>query len=367
MSIASEIHQLVHTLSYGDAISSEVLAVQRAFIRRGSQSKIYAINVHPKYKGLAHDYREFPGSFCGEVVLHYSLGSPLNDLYLGLPRATRAIIHHNLTPARWFSAVNPRIAADIKRGIAELPKLCRASDRIIADSSFNAQELASQGLSVAVLPLLVDPERWAVDANFGIAQLLNSSGGINVVHVGRYAPNKCLEDLIRIFYFLHHHVEKNSRLWLSGIDIDTELYSYELKRLARELNVDHAVNFTGCMADSELRALYANAGAYLCMSEHEGFCLPLLEAMHFGLPVIAYAAGAVPETVGNGGIIVREKRHAQIAELVAEVSRNTALRQALIAAGKKRAAEFSLEKFEARLGEVFGGLAAPPLTNAAVL
>lgn len=350
-----KIHQLVHTLSYGDAISGEVLALQRCLRDRGHESEIYAINVNPKYRGKALDYREFPSNFDGEVILHYSLGSPLNELYRDLKTAVRSLIFHNLTPAHWFEGVNFRIVKDIEAGWQELPELCAVTDRLVADSSYNASELKKLGFEAQVLELPIDPGRWDVSANPGIKALVESDPALHVLHVGRLAPNKCIEDIIKSFYFLHHFVERNSKLWLVGIDIDTELYSFALKRLANELGLDDTVQFVGCLADSEVRALYETASVYVCMSEHEGFCLPVVEAMHFGMPVVAYSSSALPDTIGAGGILVTEKRHAEIAELIYELHTNEALRARVVKNGKERVAELNYERFCEQVAGLFVG------------
>ncbi len=350
---AVSISQLVHTLSYGDAISGEVFALQRCFESLGWESNIYAINVHPKYKGIAKDYRTLAADYQGELLLHYSLGSPLNQFYLEQKRATRTLIHHNLTPAKWFVGVNQRIVSDIEQGRLELPLLCSASQRLLADSQYNADELQALGFAAHVLELPLDPTKWKIERNDGIYSLVKAEGGIHVLHVGRLAPNKCIEDIIRTFYFLHHYVCRQSRLWLVGIDIDTELYSFALKRMILDLKLEHAVNFTGCLADSEVKALYQAATVYLCMSAHEGFCLPVAEAMHFGLPVIAYSSTAIPDTIGDGGLLVTEKRHAEIAELIGRISEDSVLREQLIRSGETRVKELSFEKFERRVKSVF--------------
>lgn len=347
------VHQLVHTLSYGDAISTEVLALKECFRASGCESEIFAINSHPRLKGEALDYRQFPADFIGEVVLHYSLGSPLNDLYRALEGAHRTLVYHNLTPPEWFEKVNPRVVADIRRGIQELPALCGLSNRVLADSAFNAAELRQHGVVAQVLELCVNPKRWEVAANSGITSLLRGRGGIHVLHVGRLAPNKCIEDVIKTFFYLHHYISQESTLWLSGIDIDTELYSFALKRLVRELHLEDAVNFLGCMADEELKALYEESSVYLCMSEHEGFCLPVIEAMTFGLPVVAYASSAVVDTVGDGGVLVHEKRHPEIAELIFEVATNTELSSNLRSAGHRRVERLSYTHFAQRVGELY--------------
>jgi glycosyltransferase involved in cell wall biosynthesis len=352
------IHQFVHTLSYGDAISSEVLALRRSLRELGIQSEIYCINVHPRYKGEAHDYRDFVShhgaDFSGTALLHYSLGSPLNDLYLSLKKSRRSLIYHNLTPPHWFEGVNPRIVSDIKRGQEELPLLCKATELLIADSAYNAGELKDLGFDAVVLPLMIDPARWDVPSNPGIASLVQNGAAINVLHIGRFAPNKKLEDIIKVFYFLHHHVNSNSRLWLVGIDIDTELYSFSIKRLVEELRLSHAVTFAGCLDDTEIRALYENSSVYLCMSEHEGFCLPAIEAMHFGLPVIAYGSSALPDTIGGGGIIVTEKKHPEIAELISKIHEDAALRSLLVQRGRERVQELQYDKFKENVSAVFG-------------
>ena len=340
-----EIHQLVHTLSYGDAISGEVIALQRFFQGRGIASEIYAIHVHPFYKGKARSYEEFPDGFQGKVLLHYSLGSPLNALYRRLTKADRTLIYHNLTPAHWFEGVNPRIVADINRGLEELPVLCKESTSLIADSHYNAEELRQAGFKARVLSLPLDIEKWNIPTNEGIANVVHSEPGIHVLHVGRLAPNKCIEDIIKIFYFLNRYGETKSRLWLVGIDIDTELYSFALKRIIHELDLQDYVTFTGSLADSEVKALYESASVYLCMSEHEGFCLPVVEAMHFGLPVISCDGTALGDTVGKGGIVVREKRHPEIAELILKVARDMEFRKRIVSAGHERVKELSLEKF----------------------
>jgi glycosyltransferase involved in cell wall biosynthesis len=347
------IHQLLHTLNYGDAISGEALSLQRVFRENGIKSDIYCINTHPKYKGLTKDYRDFDTAFLGEVILHYSLGSPLNHLYRKLTLATRTIIYHNITPSYWFKGVNPRIVNDIDSGILELPELVKMSNKILADSEFNAEEIKKLGTDCEVLPLTVDPSRWTENANQGFVNLLKNDGAINFLHVGRLAPNKCIEDIIKVFYFFNHHIEKNSRLWLVGIDIDTELYSFSLKRMVEEFGLTGKVEFCGGRSDDELRALYENCDIYFAMSEHEGFCVPVVEAMYYGLPVIAYNAAALPETLGNGGLVVNTKDPLKIAELSYKLIKDTLFKSAIISAGKERFKDFSFDKFRANVNQFF--------------
>jgi glycosyltransferase involved in cell wall biosynthesis len=346
------IHQLVHTLSYGDAISTEVLALQRVLRGEGYQSEIFAIHEHPLLKGRSIPYSELLNQRAAQLILHYSLGSPLNPIYESWSHGRRTLVYHNITPARWYRSINQRVADDIEAGLSDLPRLCGISDAIWADSNYNASELQDLGFTAQVLELLVDPARWDGVRNEGIFASVKGSPGIQVLHVGRLAPNKCIEDIIKSFYFLVKYIDPQARLRLVGIDTDTELYSFSLRELANHLGIGYAVEFVGPLSDSEVRAMYEASDVYICMSEHEGFCLPLIESMHFGLPVIAYAAGAVPDTLGSGGVLVREKRHLEIGELIADVGRPGDLRDLLIRGGRERVADFSFERFAGRVREL---------------
>jgi glycosyltransferase involved in cell wall biosynthesis len=349
------IHQLVHTLSYGDAISTEVLALQRVLRGQGYESEIFSIHEHPKLRGQSTSYTKLASDSAADIILHYSLGSPLNELYSRWSGGKRRLVYHNITPAIWYRSINQRVADDIERGLSELPALCAISDAIWADSPFNAQEIKALGFSAAVLELLVDPARWSEARNEGLYASVSSSPGTQVLHVGRLAPNKCVEDVIRSFYFLVKYIDEQARLRIVGIDTDTELYSFSLRELANYLGIGYAVEFVGPLADEEVRAMYEASDVYLCMSEHEGFCLPLIEAMNFGLPVVAYGAGAVPDTVGDGGIVVYEKRHAEIGELLAEVAAPGPLREELQRKGRARVGHFTYQRFSTRVKELLDG------------
>lgn len=357
MSSPRPIHQLVHTLSYGDAISTEVLALQAALRGLGVESEVYALHEHNLLKGRSRPARSLEECAEADIILHYSIGSPLNEIFAAWDRGHRLLVYHNITPAEWYDGVNNRVAVEIRRGIADLPSLCALADRIWADSRFNADEIRALGFSAAVLDLPIAPERWSRPRNEKLFKSLQRQAGIKVLHVGRFAPNKCIEDVIKSFYYLQRFVDTSATLRLVGIDADTELYSFSLRRLVKALGIDHCVTFMGGISDEEVRSLYEGSSVYLCMSEHEGFCLPLIEAMHFGLPVVALNAGAVGDTVGDGGILLSDKRHAEIGFLLGEVGRNESLRSRLIEKGRNRVSAFSFETFQSRVRELLMGRA----------
>ncbi|MCC6933508.1 MAG: glycosyltransferase [Deltaproteobacteria bacterium] len=347
------IDQFVHTLNYGDAISNEALTIQRLLRAQGIASDIYVIHAHEQVKQYVRYWATNRDEILAgkdsqqAIILHYSIASPLNAAFSDLRQLKRVLVFHNLTPAHWFLSYNDRVVKDLEVGFSELPRLLPQADLLLADSAYNKKELLAFGAKdVNVLPLPLDSQKWSVAANAGIAAALRDHGGKNILHVGRLAPNKCIEDIIKAFYFYHHKIEKKSKLWLIGIDIDTEIYSFELRRLVSELRLEGDVEFVGAVADCELRAFYENSDLYLCTSEHEGFCVPLLEAMYFALPVIAYDACAVGETLGDGGVLIDHKRPAEIAEIMNLLLADNSLRAGLLTAAKARAVEFGLEKFE---------------------
>ncbi len=348
--------QLVHTLNYGDAISGEAIAIKRLLSEQGIQNEIYSVHSHEKVEKYRKDWCEFSidieRSLAANekigIILHYSIASPLNELLLQTPsECQRVLIYHNLTPERWFKGYNARVLADLRCGRSELPALLERVDLVLADSTYNKEELVDMGCPNArVLPLLLDDKKWDVATNQGITNALTGHGGKNILHVGRLAPNKCIEDILKAFYFYHHKVEQKSKLWLIGSDVDTEIYSFELRQFVSELRLKEAVEFVGAVADSELKAFYQEADAYVCMSEHEGFCVPLLEAMHFGVPIIAYNACAVSETLGEGGLLLSDKSPAHLAEIIDIVISDESVRSKLVNNGRAQATVFSEQKFK---------------------
>lgn len=225
--------QLVHTLAYGDAISGEAVSIKELL---GDSCKIYSINTHPLLKKYSNTINAEEISKADVVLLHYSIGSPLNKIYQDLKGCKRVLLYHNLTPVKWFESYNYRVAKDLEQGLSELPGLLKCSDQVLADSTFNKDELVAMGCSAAeVFPLLFDSSKWSVAANPGIANVLSTNGKVNFLTVGRLAPNKCVEDIIKSFYFYHHKINKDSLLWIIGHDIDTEIYSFELKNLVVNL------------------------------------------------------------------------------------------------------------------------------------
>jgi glycosyltransferase involved in cell wall biosynthesis len=219
--------------------------------------------------------------------------------------------------------------------------LARVTDLALGVSEFNRQELEAAGFRrTGVLPILLD---WAAYAHPPVRSLLERyRAGTTLLYVGRVAPNKRIDDLIKAFYF-YRRLDAASRLLVVGSAVDTEGYLAGCQKLAAELGVADAVVFTGSVSQAELCTYYRLASVYLSMSEHEGFGVPLVEAMHFGLPIVAYAAAGIPGTLGGAGLPVAEKDFPTVAELIHQVVIEPVLRDAVVAGQRERLKAFDRE------------------------
>ena len=345
------IHQFVAGFSKGDAISNEALALRTLFRQWGHASEIFSETrrILPELRKEAHDAFAFEKQCTPDdlVLLHLSIGSPLNALFAALP-CRKAILYHNVTPAAYLERVNKQTALHLERGRSEAASLAGAATVVMADSRFNAAELEAMGYgSVQVLPLVLDFEKLQARPDPQVTRQF-ADGVTNVLCVGRCAPNKKVEDVLMAFFHYHRFINKQSRLLHVGSWAGTESYYYMLCAQARSLGLAN-VHFAGSVPQAQLNAFYACADVFLCMSEHEGFCIPLIESMHFDLPVLAYAAGAVPETLDGAGILAREKRFPDLAEMMNRAVSDTALRNAVIDAQRQRLARYRRRNLEAEL------------------
>lgn len=345
-------HQLVPNLAFGDAISQQALTLQKLLHGLGVRSEIYAQHVDSRLRGGARPHRRLREEQGDEapVLYHFSIGSEVTDTYRLLPNP-RALLYHNITPPEFFRGVNEKVAAHCAQGREELRSLRSTCRVALADSEFNRSELEAFGFeNTAVLPIILDPERYAVRSVRRIERPYRD-GHVNFLHVGRLVPNKRIEDVVKVFYFYRRKINPDSRLFLVGIDTDMEIYAFALRELVQELGLSGVV-FTGGVTQRELVSYYRIAQVYLCMSEHEGFCVPLVEAMHFGVPVIAYAAGAVPETLGDAGALVLRKEFPELAELAALLCEDQDLRMQIVADGRRRARHFEPGAILPRLRDI---------------
>jgi L-malate glycosyltransferase len=336
------VHQLVSNFDYGDAIGNHVRALRGVLRRWGYASDVYAQYIHEGLARDAHFYTRYrdvigPGNVC---LFHFSIGSEVTSFYAGLPDR-KLLVYHNITPAEYFVGVNARVADRCRRGRWELERLVPVTDLALGVSEFNRRELEAAGFRrTGVLPILIDWTQYAHPPLKSIAEAYD--GATTLLFVGRIAPNKRIEDLVKTYY-LYRRLDPGSRLVLVGTAVDTEGYLAGLQKLAAELGVLDGVVFTGPVSQAELCTYYRVASVYVTLSEHEGFCVPLLEAMHFSIPVVAYASTGVPGTLGGAGVLVEDKDFPTLAELLHRVVTDGPLRQAIVAGQHERLHAFDAE------------------------
>ena len=344
------IHQMLPDFSYGDAIGNDVLGIRKVLRDWGLNSEIYAQHVHPKLAGSARPYWEYQeeSGFNRLLIFHFSIGSEVSEFVRRLPDR-KILIYHNITPPHFFKGINPEVERRCALGIEELKLLAPAFDLGLGVSEYNRQELERAGFKkTGVLPIFLDFKDYHLAPEETVSKEL-ADGRINILHVGRIAPQKKIEDLVRVFYLFQKRHRPDSRLILVGTDSGMRNYGRALQQMVEDLGLQEKVRFAGFATSRELVTYYSRSQAYLCLSEHEGFCVPLLESMFFGLPVIAYLTGGIPETLGGAGIGLQEKNWEEIAESLALVIEEPAFREQIIAGQKERLQELTLDKNSARL------------------
>lgn len=338
------INQLLPTLSYGDAVSNSALGISRALSKFGIKNAIYAETIHPKMMRYAKSATRCPRN--QPVIYHMSIGS---NLAHSIPEfeQTKIMIYHNITPPHFFSGYNPLVEQLCRDGRKQLISIKDYFDYAFADSEFNRQELLEIGYSnTSVVPLIINFDEYNITPSNDIIEAYNSNDGyVNLLFVGRIAPNKKQEDIIKVFYYYKNYINQRSRLFLVGSHNGMERYYNELKTLVESLQLTDVI-FTGHIPFNQILAYYCIADLFLCMSEHEGFCVPLVEAMLFDLPIVAYDSSAIASTLGNAGFLVSKKDYKAIAELVQIILDNQAIRDRLAHNRKARLEELSNEKAE---------------------
>lgn len=345
------------TLAYGDAISNHILEIDRRLKQWGIESHIYAENVESRVSQMGEldrDYEPFLDETEDWLIYHYSIYNSNVKLY-HQSRNHKILIYHNITPPQFFHGYRELLESACRFGRSVLPTL-RDCDWALAVSEFNRRELVDVGFPgarTAVLPILVGLDNFAESRrDSGLFKKLRGSGDVNVLYVGRIAPNKACEDLIKIIHVYRHYVNPHVHLWLVGMR-SMPRYNQFLDALIGCLGMDDAVTFTGRVSLDDLRTYYEASDVFLCASRHEGFGVPLLESMHFGLPVLAYKEAAIPETLGQSGVMFTRFDYPEIAEMLDILVRDKALRQQLIETQRRRLLDFSPAHVEAQLRQLF--------------
>lgn len=310
------IHQMSATMSMGDAISNEVLALQKLLLEMGYKSEIYAENIDPRLSAQVKNYKKYKYEKDDIIIHHFGIGSDLNDFVFELPNKNKILRYHNVTPYEFFRGYNGTTMQLCQRGREQLEKGIKKYKKCLADSEYNKEELVDLGYSnIEVIPILLALDDYKKEPEESIIEKYKDGKTTNIIFVGRVAPNKKQEDIIRSFYFYKKYFNNKSRLFLVGSYGGMEAYYKQLVQLVDRLGLED-VYFTGHIPFKEILAYYHIADLFLCMSEHEGFCVPLVESMFFKVPIMAYSTCAIPYTLGKGGVLVKQKKYLEIAAMM---------------------------------------------------
>lgn len=351
--------QMIPSHHARDAAGAEVIYIESLFRSFGWQIETYADNIDEELKGRTRPSSELEISDPrGTIALyHFCVSSDMSYQFRDLP-CSRAMIYHNVTPAKFYEPYDAAIAEVCRLGRQQMKDLAPATDLAIAHSEYSRLELESAGYrTTRMIPFLLDRERTGIEPD---AEFINKlKGRPNVLFVGRMAPNKKPDDFIRVAKAYFEKDRTPVRFLLAGKRNVLPPFTREIDALLKwaDLNEDQLL-VTDEVTDAELMACFKAASVFLSMSLHEGFCVPLLESMQLGVPVLARAAAAVPETIGNAGSLFETSDYNTVAELVENLVSDEERRQTLIERGYNRLEHFDPEKWAFVLRVLFERFAA---------
>lgn len=348
------VHQFIPSLAVRDAVGSHTFAVDELLSELGADTTIYTAHINSQTRDRSRHYRQHVRDPAPDLIVYQaSIGSPMADYVMGRSEPLM-LNYHNMTPPEYFYGWEPSLGADLDFGRRQLARLCRRAVVGVADSEFNARELTELKLEhVEVIPVLTDDALLPVD-DPPTTRAIPDESAVTVLFVGRLAPNKCQHDLLAAMALLRQRVT-SAELVLVGSS-SSERYEKALREFAVELGIADAVRFEGSLPMADLVSWYRRADVFVCLSEHEGFCVPILEAMAWGVPVVAFDAAAVPKTVAAAGVVLDDKSPAVVATAIERVVRDAPLRQRLVQLGFQRASELRASAVRPQFQDFFKNL-----------
>ena len=358
----SGLHHFVPVLHRGDAVGRHTLRLRDATHARGIRSEIYVDTVDPETVAEAAPVLSYAGAAQkGDVVVYQFATASAMAPWLAGRSETLVVNYHNITPPDLMAPWDNHLALGQLRAQGDLRLLAPRTALAVADSAYNEAHLAQAGFATTA----VIPPSAALDPTVSAATMRPepaAGGGAQWLAVGRVSPNKALESAIAALAVARAHGDPAATLLVIGKPA-TDSYVAALHRYVAEMGLAHAVSFAGHASDATVASAYATADVLVVTSEHEGFCVPVVEAMSAGLPVVAFDRGALPEVLGGAGTLVSDKDPyalaAAIEDLLVDAPRLTTLRDA----GRRRLAELDLEsaadRFVSLLTPLLEGSARP--------
>lgn len=339
------IHQLLKTIVPGDAISQHTLSIQQILQKAGFQSEIFVETCHPDLVGMTYSLEHLTSMLQPEDILlfHFSQGTPIANKVLKLT-VKIVLIYHNITPEKFFRRTDHSTWLSLIEGRQQLPLLAKKAVLGLADSEYNRLELVTAGCQrTDVLPILIDFNIYNVKSNKMVMNIF-SEKQTTFLFVGRVTANKGHERLLKFFYY-YKKLEPSARMIIVGQYYGFEPYLYRLKQLMKQLRLED-VYFVGHVSHQELCSYYRLADVFLCLSSHEGFCVPLLESMYFQLPILALSGTAIDDTLSNAGIIFEKFDALFIAETANRIVRDNSFKMKILSLQNQRLRHFDKSRIE---------------------
>ncbi len=345
-----KIVQLLPTISFGDAVGNDARAIEEILKEQGYDTRIYAENIDGRLPaGTASYVRDMPHLGNDDVILYH--GSTGTELNYTLPSygGRKVMIYHNITPPHFFSKYSWQSEQLTQTGLEGMRYLSDKLNYCIADSEFNKCCLIEMGYTceIDICPILIPFSDYDKKPNSKVMARYQNDGYTNLLFVGRIAPNKKQEDVIRAFCCYQKRYNQKSRLFLVGSG-DGPYYE-RLKKYVSLLGLEDCVIFPGHIRFDEVLAYYHLADVFLCMSEHEGFCVPLVEAMYFKIPIIAYDSSAISDTLGKGGILLDEKTPEVVSGVINRLLADSTLKGYILSKQEEQLHRFSHKAVKAEL------------------
>jgi glycosyltransferase involved in cell wall biosynthesis len=352
----SGIHHFVPVLHRGDAVGRHTLRLRDATRARGVNSDIYVDLVQDE---TADETRPAPDYEAqarpGDVVVYQFATASSMAPWLAGRRETLVVNYHNITPSELLKPWDHYLALGQERALGDLSVLAPRTALAVADSAYNEAHLAETGFAAtAVVPpsAALGPEVAAAEPPVP----RDRRGGARWLAVGRVAPNKAVEHALAALAVTRQHGDPAATLRIIGRPV-TDTYERALRRQVAELGLTDAVTFAGYASDGAVAAAYAAADVLVVTSEHEGFCVPVVEAMAAGLPVVAFDRGAVPEVLGGAGVLVASRDPYALSRTIGDLLADPARRRRVVEAGRRRLAELNLDSAAERFVDLLLPLA----------
>lgn len=331
------LHQFLEAVSRGDATSDHAFLIRGWLREFGFESDIYAAGYQDD---LASEVRQYtPAEFSSEelVIYHHTIGSA-NLNYLIEQRTPLLLIYHNITPPDFFKKADPALARQLALGREQLQALRPSVRLALGASPYSQEELDVSGFeNTGVLPIVLNEADYAVPVDKRLQERLQNDDP-TLLFVGRVAPNKCQEDLVKLLFFVRQEFPRTRLILVGGLQ--AQGYVRWLRYFTGRYGLAGAVTLTGHVSQQEMVTYYKSADLFVSMSEHEGFGKPLIESMYFNLPVLAYSAAAVPSTMGDAGILFTRKDFEPLSDMLGILYRDQALRQRVIDTQTRRVQTF---------------------------